>query len=65
MDIGQDKPLNFDYGHRMLKDAIRFTKEQKKLGFHKESNLRPSDSVLQYSTIGLLKTLSWVRPATR
>lgn len=65
MDIGQDKSLYFEYGRRMLKDVIRFTKESKKFGSHKESNPRPSDSVLQYSVSGLLKTLSWVRPATR
>ena len=65
MDNGQDKSLDFEYGRRMLKDVIRFTKEPKKFGSHKESNPRPSDSVLQYSATGLLKTLSWVRPATR
>lgn len=32
MDIGQDKSLDFEYGRRMLKDVIRFTKEPKKFG---------------------------------
>lgn len=46
MDIGQDKSLDFEYGRRMLKDVIRFTKEPKKFGSHKESNPRPANSVL-------------------
>lgn len=52
MDIGQDKSLDFEYGRRMLKDVIRFTKEPKKnLGLIK--NQTPDLRILCSNTLPL------------